>query len=276
MSFCSVCRQEIGDILHADFVKNSAGDLSAVRVFLMPSGEAGFENGRVSRNRLAGKLPRRSFDTLARNLHRAIQGDGDYAIFFDEDVDFITQVGPLFDIDVLWSHFIRLYRVPSEDLKPGAWDDEKIQLTDDHYGAPSGGVLSPGAELPFNLPPAQEKLHCKRSNRRRVESDDEDNAQEPESNDPKQNTDRKRKHEGATGLSAIDLTVSSDRPQSLLRQYEHIAQFELSDFGIGSVFTIALPNGSAMTLDTVAVALLDGNNCLHDRCADALVYKNVL
>lgn len=277
MSFCFVCRQEIGDILHADFVKNSEGDLSAVRVFLLSSGKTGPENAQgIRRHRLAGELPRSSFDKLAKRLQAAIcKGDGDYAIFFDEDVDFISQVGPLFNIDVLWSHFIRLYRVPPEDLKPGAWDEEKIQLTDDHCGAPSGGALSPGADLPF-LPPAVREVKRKQPNKRRIESDDEDQSQEPELNDQKQHTDRKRKNEGATGLSAIDLTVSSNQRLSLLRQHEHKAQFELSDFGIGSEFTIALPNGSAVALDTDAVAPLDGNSLLHDRCADALVCKNVL
>ena len=52
-------------------------------------------------------LPLAAFDQLADSLAAAVeQTEGPYSAFFLEDVHDLTMVGPLFDIDVLWDHFL--------------------------------------------------------------------------------------------------------------------------------------------------------------------------
>jgi len=220
-----------------------------VRAFTFPTDEDGKDgNSKVIPWRTP--LPLAAFDQLANSLADAVElTEGPYRAFFLEDVHDLTMVGPLFDIDVLWDHFLWLYKIPQKDLIPGTRHAEPTRRRPSSSKVDTG-LLSPGPDYAVpggpKIPPKKRSVFSVGDENDEVEIDEE------------------------LGAGRFGDSVDND---ALLGQKEAPKTLDNSDtFGIRFSNDFAHP----LSLYVTDLARIDSNECLHDRCADAYVSKGII
>ena len=211
-----------------------------------------------SYRRFNGMLTAKAFDRVSRKLADAItSGTGPYKAFFDEALDCYTRVGPLFDIDVLWEHFIKLYRIPDKFLQPSVRsvpsecsDDEDIER----------GTLSPLNGFDIAWRSEDENRESRRKKGPVVLNDDD----EDEGIDDNLHTTSSTTAAAAKAARVVvDVDCSPYEKEPAPSQQK----------GVSERFFVVLPDGSTRVMDDAAVAPLKAGTCLHNRCADLMVSR---
>ena len=110
INLASVC-----DYLDIDCKESAATKQSFVCVFTATLKKDENGKSRTSLEKCTLTVARQQFKAIGRVLVDGFNGKGIFSCFYDEKMEKVTAVGPRFDVDVLWDHFIWYYTVPSDD-----------------------------------------------------------------------------------------------------------------------------------------------------------------
>jgi hypothetical protein len=257
------CNQtDIRRWLHKNFTSNVKTNSSVVRAFTFAG-----ENSVIQYSEV---LPAQAFSPLAQALKEGFRDvSGPYKAFFLSEQDELAMVGPLFDIDILWDHFVRLYRIQPEDLIPGPWRTLESPAT------------RRGTRFTTDLPSSASSLDDGRGGLRPLQgfSIAQSQSQSPAFKAPGPQQQRNSARPRRQAISADDSDYHTEfAPVFDLAGDMRVddKKAELDDFVLDSSFTVKFFDENFMTLDAKDLAELDGNECIHDRCADAYVSNRIM
>ena len=222
---------------------------------MFEAAEAKSATSQSSYRRFNGLLTKKALDPLSKELADAIsRGTGDYRAFFHEALDVLTRVGPLFDIDVLWEHFIKLYRIPDKLLQPGV-RSAPSEYRD--YEDEERGTLTPLHDFDITW----EDTHVLRKKGRLIVNDDVDDDGDDDDNLHTTSSTNVAAAKAARVVIDVDCSPYEKEPAPSQQK------------GVSERFFVVLPDGSTRVMDDVAVAPLKAGTCLHNRCADLMVSR---